>query len=246
LNKIIAARRAILDAAHAIISKNRQRSDKTLWTDAGNGQPVQILQVYNERAEGEAIVRRVQNAVDAKFRNYQDFAVLYRTNAQSRSIEEMLVRYGMPYRIVGGQRFYDRKEIKDILAYLRLIYQPEDLVSFARIVNVPTRGIGIKSLEKFYEWQRDHDLTLQQALESAGNHPSITGKARTGLVELGDLLAKMREQADEVLLPVLLDSLLRRIDYMAFLDDKTLQGESRQENVRELLSVAQEYQGYGS
>jgi DNA helicase-2/ATP-dependent DNA helicase PcrA len=144
--------KAILDAAHAIITKNSQRSDKQLWTEAGEGKPVGILQVANERAEGEMIVRRVQNAVDARFRRYEDFAVLYRTNAQSRSVEETFVRYGIPYRIVGGQRFYDRKEIKDIMAYLRLIYQPEDRVSFERIVNVPTRGIGTKSLQNFLNW----------------------------------------------------------------------------------------------
>ncbi|MDZ7744697.1 MAG: UvrD-helicase domain-containing protein [Candidatus Saccharibacteria bacterium] len=237
--------KAILDAAHAVISKNKQRSSKELWTDAGAGQPVQVIQVHNERAEGEAIIRRVQNAVDARFRQYKDFAVLYRTNAQSRAIEEMFVRYGIPYRIIGGQRFYDRKEIKDILAYLRLIYQPEDRVSFARIVNVPTRGIGTKSLEKFYNWQIERNLTLQQALDTVGEYDGITGKARKGLVELGDLLTKMRELVNDVPLTGLLDSLIRRIDYMAYLDDKTLQGESRQENVKELLSVAEEYQELG-
>jgi DNA helicase-2/ATP-dependent DNA helicase PcrA len=132
----------ILDAAHAIISKNAKRSDKKLWTALGDGSPVQITQVSGERAEGEAVVRRIRNGVDSGLRNYKDFAVLYRTNAQSRSIEEALVHYGIPYRIVGGQRFYDRKEIKDIIAYLRIIFQPEDRVSFERIVNVPTRGLG--------------------------------------------------------------------------------------------------------
>jgi DNA helicase-2/ATP-dependent DNA helicase PcrA len=167
--------KAILDAAHAVITKNEQRSDKELWTAAGAGQPVGILQVANERAEAEGIVRRVKNAVDARFRNYQDFAVLYRTNAQSRSVEEAFVRYGVPYKIVGGQRFYDRKEIKDLMAYLRLLYQPEDRVSFERIVNVPTRGIGTKSLEKFYEWQAFQGLTLESSLLTFGDAPDISG-----------------------------------------------------------------------
>jgi DNA helicase-2/ATP-dependent DNA helicase PcrA len=144
----------ILDAAHSIITKNLQRSDKELWTDAGDGLPVQMLQMHDERAEGEAIVRRIRNSVDVNARKYSDFAVLYRTNAQSRSIEEAFVHYGIPYRIVGGQRFYDRKEIKDIIAYIRLIYQPEDRISFERIVNVPTRGIGAKSVENFFIWQQ--------------------------------------------------------------------------------------------
>lgn len=235
----------ILDAAHAIISKNTQRSDKELWTEAGDGRPVQILQVSSERAEAETMIRRIQNAVEAKFREHKDFAVLYRTNAQSRSVEEAFVRYGVPYRVVGGVRFYDRKEIKDIVAYLRLIYQPEDHISFERVVNIPTRGIGTKSIEKFYTWQRANGLSIETALATITDHPDLTGKARKGLLELGEMLSTLRTLMDETNLTGLLDSLIRRIDYMAFLDDGTLQGESRQENVRELLSVAQEYQELG-
>jgi DNA helicase-2/ATP-dependent DNA helicase PcrA len=237
--------KSILDAAHAIITKNSQRSDKELWTDAGQGQPVQILQVANERAEGEAIVRRVQNAVNARFRRYQDFAVLYRTNAQSRSIEENLIRYNIPYRIVGGQRFYDRKEIKDVMSYLRLLYQPGDRISFERVVNVPTRGIGTKSLESFYAWQQASGASLQTALETVKDHPSLTNKAKQGLSKLGAILRELRVAKDEVALPVLIESLLRRIDYFAYLRDGTLQGEAREENVRELISVAQQYQELG-
>lgn len=236
--------KAILDAAHAVITKNTQRSDKKLWTDAADGKPITLLPLANERAEGEALVRRIKNAVDARFRAYGDFAVLYRTNAQSRSIEESFIRYGVPYRIVGGQRFYDRKEIKDIMAYLRLVYQPEDRVSFERIVNVPTRGIGAKSLETFLAWQRTEGLSLQAALEQAGQS-GITAKAKKGLQELGDTLGRMRELVVDAALPVVLESLLRRIDYYAYLNDGTPQGESRQENVRELISVAKEYQEVG-
>lgn len=237
--------KSILDAAHAIISKNQQRSDKQLWTDAGDGQPVKILQVASERAESEAIIRRVKNAVEAKFRSYQDFAVLYRTNAQSRAIEEAFVRYGVPYRVVGGVRFYDRKEIKDIIAYLRLLYQPNDYISFERVVNVPTRGIGTKSLEKFYTWQRANSLSLEAALASVNDHPDMMAKAKKGLSELGEMLSTLRTLMNETNLTGLLDSLIRRLDYMSFLDDGSLQGESRQENVRELLTVAQQYQDMG-
>jgi DNA helicase-2/ATP-dependent DNA helicase PcrA len=236
--------KSILDAAHAIITKNSHRSDKELWTDAGDGQPVQILQVANERAEGEAIIRRVKNAVDARFRQYQDFAVLYRTNAQSRSIEESFIRYGVPYRIVGGQRFYDRKEIKDVMSYLRLLYQPEDRISFERIVNVPTRGIGTKSVENFYNWMSGNDMTLQEALENVAQAP-LTGKAKLGLAGLGQMFRELRALMHETPLPVLIDSLLRRIDYFAYLRDGSLQGEAREENVRELISVAQSYQELG-
>lgn len=237
--------KAILDAAHAVITKNQQRSDKKLWTNAGQGQPIHVLQVANERAEGEAIVRRVQNAVDARFRNYKDFAVLYRTNAQSRAVEEIFVRYGVPYRIVGGQRFYDRKEIKDIMAYLRLIYQPNDSVSFERIVNVPTRGVGAKSIEKFYAWASGLGMSLSEGLDSVDNCGLVTGKAKAGLLELADILRSSREIMVETTLPGLLDGLLRRINYINFLDDRTPQGEARVENVKELQSVAQGYVDLG-
>ncbi len=237
--------KAILDAAHAVITKNSQRSNKKLWTDAGSGSPIQVMQIMNERAEGETIIRRVKIATDMKARSFKDFAVLYRTNAQSRAIEEAFIRYGIPYRIVGGQRFYDRKEIKDIMAYLRLIYQPNDRVGFERIVNVPTRGIGTKSLENFYAWADANNTSLPEALLTVNDNPDLMSKAKLGLNELGDILLTFRKQVEDVALPVLLDSLIKRLDYMNYLDDKTPQGEARQENVRELLSVAKSYQEFG-
>lgn len=237
--------KAILDAAHTIISHNQQRSDKKLWTEAGNGLPVQMLQVANERAEGEAIVRRVRNSVDAGARNYSDFAVLYRTNAQSRSVEETLIHYGVPYRIVGGQRFYDRKEIKDLMAYLRLIYQPEDRISFLRIANVPTRGLGAKSLENFNRWRQEMGLSLQDALTQSSQCDDVTAKARKGLVNLGDILDRLRELSETSPPATIVEALIRRLDYLAMLEDGTPQAESRQENVKELVGVAQEYQDLG-
>lgn len=235
----------ILDAAHAVITKNSQRSDKKLWTDAGAGLPVQLLQVGSERDEAEAIIRRVRNGIDGGHRHYRDYAVLYRTNAQSRSIEEAFVHYAIPYRVVGGVRFYDRKEIKDIMAYLRLIFQPEDYVSFERIVNVPARSVGAKSLQNFFAWQAAQGLSLFQALAQANDCADITPKARTSLSELGDILESLRIVSEDASVSGLIDSLLRRIDYLHSLDDGSLQGEARQENVKELLSVAQEYQDEG-
>lgn len=235
----------ILDAAHAVITKNAQRSDKQLWTEAGNGLPVQMLQVTSERAESEAIIRRIRNGLDSGHRQYRDYAVLYRTNAQSRSIEEGFVHYGIPYRIVGGQRFYDRKEIKDLLAYLRIIFQPEDRISFERIVNVPARGIGAKSVQNFLGWQRATGLSLLQALQQAEECSELTPRARKSLSELGDIFVSLRTVMEDSSVSGLIDSLLRRIDYLHFLEDGTPQGEARQENVRELLSVAQEYQDVG-
>lgn len=235
----------ILDAAHAVIAKNKQRSDKKLWTKAEGGNPVQTLQVANERSEGEVIVRRIKTAVDLGARQYKDYALLYRTNAQSRSLEEVLVQYGIPYKIVGGVRFYDRKEIKDILAYLRLIYQPEDIISFERIVNVPTRGIGTKSLQNFLSWKKDNQLNLATALTDVVDCSKLSAKARNGLRELGDILDSLRQVVGDTNVSGILDSLIRRLDFYNHLEDGTLQGESRQENVKELLSVAEQYQDLG-
>jgi DNA helicase-2/ATP-dependent DNA helicase PcrA len=235
----------ILDAAHAVITRNQQRSDKKLWTDSGQGLPVQMLQVVNERAEGEAIVRRIRNAVDAGYRKYNHFAVLYRTNAQSRSIEETFIHYGIPYRIVGGQRFYDRKEIKDLMAYLRVIFQPEDRISFSRAVNIPSRGVGEKTLDNFFRWQRDNGMSLLQALTEVQTCDQITAKAMKGLYEFGEMLATMRSIMEDASPGELIESLIRRIDYYGYLSDGTPQAESHVENVKELLSVAQNYQDQG-
>ncbi len=236
---------SILDAAHQIITKNQSRSKKELWTDAKAGLPVQILTARSEREEGERIIQTVQLAVNAGKRKYSDFAVLYRTNAQSRILEEAFVRYGLPYRIVGGVRFYDRKEIKDVVAYLRLMYQPNDRASFLRIVNVPTRGIGAKSLENFFSWQEAKGLSLADAINKVTDHPKLTKRAVNGLAELSELLEKLREYSQDASLENVLDMLIRRINYLDYLDDNTMQGESRIENVRELLSVAQEYNEIG-
>jgi DNA helicase-2/ATP-dependent DNA helicase PcrA len=237
--------RNILEAAHSVISHNKQRSNKKLWTDSGAGSPVQILQVTNERTEAETIVRRVKTATDLKALEFKDFAVLYRTNAQSRAIEEVFVHYGVPYRIVGGVRFYDRKEIKDVMAYLRLIYQPEDFVSFERVVNVPTRGIGAKSLQTFNEWRSEKNLTLYDGLNKIRECSELTAKAQSGLSELADIINSYRAQMEELTPASLIDGLIRRLDYLRYLSDGTPQGEARIENVRELLTVAAEYQDMG-
>lgn len=234
----------ILDAAHAVITKNSQRSDKKLWTAAGAGQPVQMVPVQNERAEGEAIIRRIQTYADMHIRNYRDFAVLYRTNAQSRSIEEQFVRYGIPYKIVGGVRFYDRAEIKDILAYLRLIYQPEDLVSFTRVINVPTRGFGAKSVQSFLDWRLQEGITLDEALHNTDKAPIAT-KAKVALTEFADIIKSFREASEDVPVADLLEKLIKRIGYTKHLDNGSVQAEARQENVRELLSVAKAYSEVG-
>ena len=254
----------ILDAAHMIITKNQQRSDKKLWTKSGAGNPVQIVQVQSEAHEGESIVGKIKSNVDLKARSYSDYAVLYRTNAQSRGLEEVLLRYGVPYRIVGGMRFYDRKEIKDILAYIRVIYQPEDRTSFIRIVNAPTRGIGAKSLEKFWQWKNNQQYTLEQALRQVRLCTSISGKAFKSLIQLSNVISDLRAQAPQVetlessgqssllsdnKIPLsvseFVEAVIRRTEYQQFLNDGTAQSAERIENVKELMSVAKEYDQVG-
>jgi DNA helicase-2/ATP-dependent DNA helicase PcrA len=235
----------ILDAAHNIITKNTKRSDKALWTKEGEGSPVHIRYVATESHEGEVVVSRIKTAVDMRARRYKDFAVLYRTNAQSRAMEESLIRYGIPYRIVGGVRFYDRKEIKDLIAYLRMLYQPADRASFLRIVNVPTRGLGNVSVQKFLDWQSMGNMTLLQALEHAEEATTLTPKARKSFADVGEMLARLKEASDTMTLPELIESLIRRIGYLDYLNDGSLQAEERAENVKELVSVAREYAELG-
>jgi DNA helicase-2/ATP-dependent DNA helicase PcrA len=254
----------ILDAAHMIITKNQQRSEKELWTKAGAGNPVQIVQVQSEAHEGESLVGKIKSNVDMRARQFSDYAVLYRTNAQSRSLEEVFLRYGVPYRIVGGMRFYDRKEIKDILAYIRVIYQPEDRTSFLRIVNAPTRGIGAKSLEKFFQWQVSQRFTLEQALRQIQLCTDISGKAFKSFIQLSNTINDLRAQAPQteplesstfiepldtskIALSVsdFVEAVIRRTQYQEFLDDGTAQAAERIENVKELMSVAKEYDQVG-
>ncbi len=235
----------ILDGAHAVITKNIQRSDKKLWTAKETGKAIQVISVSSERAESETIVRRIQNAVNGGVRRYGEHAVLYRTNAQSRSIEEVFLHYGIPYKIIGGQRFYDRKEVKDVMAYLRFIFQPADRVSFDRIVNVPTRGIGGVSLNRFFEWQYSSGLSLLQALGRVSEIPNMPAKAVKGLGELFDIVTSAHNIMEDSSVSELIGSLLKRIDYNSYLTDGTPAGEARIENVKELLSVAMEYNELG-
>jgi DNA helicase-2/ATP-dependent DNA helicase PcrA len=235
----------ILDAAHKVIAKNQHRSDKKLWTAAGAGQPVQITHVSSEMHEAETVAMRISSAVAMRARAYSDHAVLYRTNAQSRALEEMLIRYNIPYRVVGGVRFYDRKEIKDVVAYLRLLYQPSDRASFLRIVNIPTRGLGPTSVEKFLLWQGTTGLDIVTCLSEVELCTTVTPRARVGFLELGEALERLREQIETTALPELIESVIKRFSYLEFLNDGSPQAEDRQENVRELVSVAREYAELG-
>lgn len=233
----------ILDAANSVITKNTQRTDKTLWTSEGAGAPVQVHGVYDEAEEARQVADRISAQASIGARKFDEFAVLYRTNAQSYTLERAFLQMRVPYQIVGGVRFYDRKEIKDIVAYLKLIYQPNDRMSFSRIANVPTRGIGATSLERFLNWQPDSGLDIIDALASMGSQAVVTGKARTAMATLGEKLQQIRSRVEDTHPSELIDQVIRAVGYRDFILDGTPQAEDREENIGSLLSDAQNFTG---
>lgn len=232
---------SILDAAHNVITKNTERTDKKLWTAADSGAPVQVHGAYDDAEEAQVVVDRIAAQVAIGARGYDDFAVLYRTNAQSYTLERALLQRRVPYQIIGGVRFYDRKEIKDLIAYLRLLYQPNDRMSFSRIVNIPTRGVGAVSLEKFLTWQSASGLDITSALQALETNPIVTGKARQGLVTLGGLLSRIAATVEGTTPSEIIESVLRETGYRTYIQDGTPQAEDRDANIGSLLSDAQLY-----
>lgn len=231
----------ILDAAHSVITKNTQRTDKELWTAVGAGAPVQVHGVYDEAEEARQVADRISAQATIGARRYDEFAVLYRTNAQSYTLERAFLQLRVPYQIVGGVRFYDRKEIKDVIAYLKLIYQPNDRMSFSRIANVPTRGIGATSLERFLTWQADSGLDILEALMSMGSESVVTGKAKGAMAMLGEKLLDLRARVEEVHPAELIEEVIKKIGYRDYVLDGTPQAEDREENLGSLLSDAQNF-----
>lgn len=231
----------ILEAANNVITKNTQRTDKKLWTAEGSGSPVQVHGVYDEAEEARLVGERIASHVAMAARQYNDFAVLYRTNAQSYTLERAFLQLRVPYQIVGGVRFYDRKEIKDIISYLRLLYQPNDRMSFSRIANVPVRGVGATSLEKFLIWQSNQGLDIVTALTRVGDAGVITGKARQSLGALGTTLRQLADHIETTAPVELIEQVLAKTGYRASLQDGSPQAEDREANLGSLLSDAQNY-----
>ena len=231
----------ILEAAHNVISKNTQRTEKKLWTAEGPGSPVQVHGVYDEAEEANMVGERISTHVSMGAREYNDFAVLYRTNAQSYTLERAFLQLRIPYQLVGGVRFYDRKEVKDIIAYLRLLYQPNDRMSFSRIANIPVRGIGATSLEKFLNWQSSRGVDIITALTEVEGAGVITGKARTSLGALGAILRKLMDRVEEASPTELIEAVISSTGYREYILDGTPQAEDREANIGSLLSDAQSF-----
>jgi DNA helicase-2/ATP-dependent DNA helicase PcrA len=233
---------AILTAAQNVITKNKQRSDKKLWTAADGGAPVQVHATYDEAEEANLVAGRIGTHKSMGARDFGDFAILYRTNAQSYTLERALISLRVPYQIVGGVRFYDRKEIKDMVAYLRLVYQPSDVMSFSRIVNVPTRGIGATSLEKFINWQAMSGMDIISALGNVEQTSSLTPKAKQALQKLGSLLRTLQAMIEREASPSdLIEKLLSLTNYRDYLLDGTPQAEERDANIGSLISDSKNF-----
>jgi DNA helicase II / ATP-dependent DNA helicase PcrA len=231
----------ILDAAHAVIRHNTERAAKKLWTDRTGGAKVRIVSVYDETEEAVAITSEIERLLQTEAMSYDDFAVLYRTNAQSRALEDVLLRRGIPYQLIGGPRFYERREVKDVLAYLRLIANPRDAVSFARIVNVPRRKIGDRTVQELERLARRHGTSPFQAVTRLDEADALGAAAISALEAFRKLIEGLRAAAAQLSLPELVERVLAESGYKSMLQDGTPENEERWNNVTELIGLSGEY-----
>lgn len=233
--------KTILDAANQVIENNRNRKPKNLWTENQEGNKITYYRADNERDETRFIVERMQEEIQTNRRNYGDFAILYRTNAQSRVMEETLLKANIPYKMVGGHKFYDRKEIKDVLAYLNVMANPQDSLSFERIVNSPKRGIGPGSVEKLRSFATMHEWSLLEAARNV-ELANIGGKAGKQLGSFGEMMHQLTEMIPYLTVTELTKEVLERSGYLDDLKiQNTLESQARIENLEEFLTVTQEF-----
>jgi DNA helicase-2/ATP-dependent DNA helicase PcrA len=242
----------ILQVARAVIASNKLRKDKNLWTHNDKGLPVTVHEAYNEQDEALYVLREIERQHKSQHVPLNAFGVLYRTNAQSRAIEDAFVRAAMPYRLVGGIRFYERREVKDVLAYLRLIHNPFDAVSLQRVINLPPRGIGQKTVQELLRWSATEDLSPYEALRRVAALRFDDGdllaaqspfgvRARELFGAFADIIEPIRHDLAEKSVLDVLDTILERTGYARFLQDGTEEGEERLANVQELRTKAQNY-----
>ena len=234
--------RPILKAANAVIQNNAGRKEKRLWTRRQEGELLHLCQADDERAEGNFIAAAIYQRHQQEQRPFRDFAVLYRTHAQSRALEEAFLQAGIPYEIVGGLKFYQRKEIKDIIAYLRVVANPDDTPSLLRIINVPRRGIGDTSLARLEAFAAGNGLGLYQSLQQIAGVAGIPGKGRQALQELVILLDKLRRQQENLTITATVSAILQETGYQLELEaEKTPEAQARLENLKEFLTVTRNY-----
>lgn len=232
----------ILDAANAVIAHNQDRKDKRLWTSEGGGKPIVGWVAENEQAEARFVVDRIDELIDEEKYTYGDFAVFYRTNAQSRAIEDALVRSGIPYKVVGGTRFYERKEIKDALAYLRVIANPDDDVNLRRILNVPKRSIGDRTEGIIADFADREGISFYAALGCLGEIPHLSTRAQSSVEKFYALLRDLSATAEVAPVSRVIEAILEQSGYLESLQKSTdPQDESRVDNLAELVAVAEDF-----
>jgi ATP-dependent DNA helicase UvrD/PcrA len=231
----------ILQAANAVISHNRERKPKNLWSDLGEGEPPRVLEVEDEHAEARFVAAEIALLVEEGY-NGSEVAVFYRTNAQSRVLEDVLVRQGVGYQVIGGPRFYERAEVKDVVAYLQAIDNPYDAVSLQRIANRPRRGIGDASLARLQSYADSQGLSLWEALGHA-EEAGISGAPLRAVQQFQTVLQSLQAGALELEVPEVIERVLERSGYLdALRAERTIEAQGRMENLQELVGVAQEYQ----
>lgn len=234
--------KSILNAANNVIEKNTGRKPKKLWTDNTEGTKINYYQAATEQEEGLFVLDKIEDLVASKAYRYQDIAVLYRTNAQSRSIEETFVKANIPYQIVGGTKFYDRKEIKDMLAYLRLISNPDDDLSFARVVNEPKRGVGKTSLDKMQAYAAEHGISLYQAAQEI-DFAGVSAKAAKAIAEFGTLIRTWTKQQEFLTATDMVEEILKGTGYeQMLLNERSIEAQSRLENLEEFKTVTKHFE----
>jgi DNA helicase-2/ATP-dependent DNA helicase PcrA len=231
----------ILDAAHGVISKNIHRKDKKLWTDNAGEHDIVVRKMTDEQEEAGFIVREIEGIMAKEKLSYNDFVVLYRTNAQSRAIEEAFLEAAMPYRVIGGVRFYERREIKDFLAYLKFIHNPSDEISLDRIINLPPRGIGAVTIGKWIRFTRENGLDFLSSSREAKNIAGLNSAKLEAIAKFGEMISRFREKSQKISLTDLMDSILEETGYRKLLLAEGEAGQVRYENVRELFTVAEKY-----
>lgn len=232
----------ILAAANHVIGKNMNRKPKNLWTENIEGEKIIYFRAGSEQEEAYFVAGKIKQLVDSGEQNLRDIAILYRTNAQSRVMEEILLKSNLDYTIVGGTKFYDRKEIKDILAYLRLIANPDDDIALARIINVPKRGIGASTLDKIGDYAIQNDLSFYQALAEV-EQIGLSARFISKLREFYDQIRNWNQMQEYLSVTELVEELLEKTGYRDMLKlEKTLEAESRLENIDEFLSVTQNFE----
>jgi len=239
--------KTILQVASDVISVNMLRKPKKLWTENEDGSPVHLVETYNPEEEAQVVVSEIEKLAKQGEISFKDCAVMYRVNAQSRVLEETFLRYGIPYKLVGATRFYQRQEVKDVIAYLRLIHNPQDNISLMRIINVPPRGVGEKTINVLQSWAREHEVSLFEALRQVSRNAApdeakriVSSRVSQGLAAFDSLVAGLVARSRELSLSALIDEILDRTGYRRYLLNKP-DGEDRWENVVELRTVASEY-----